>query len=321
MNKKQILPAVLMLCALAPVLEANENSNGGNAGAYRRIGHSAALMALGNAGAAYPFGPQSRQHNPALIAWNEREIAIDFVKLSLDRDFAGLHLSLPLKPMGAIGMSWSRAAVTGIPETTTWGEYTGRDLSWSENLFSFGVALQPSRYFALGFGLGINHATFADLGEASDMSETAAGFDVGLSIHPKETIWIGASLRNLAASYSWDSSGLWESRGEALVEDDYPKMLNLGTAVELLDRRLLVLVDYEASSEGAWDLRTGAEWRGPRDEMGHYELRAGYDDGSITAGLGFTWPFVSVVSSLDYAVIFHENDPDPLHAFTWSFRF
>jgi hypothetical protein len=322
MNRTACLLLLAASCMLGTdIAAASENSNGGTAGAYRRVGHSAALMAMGNAGVAFPFGPESRQHNPALVAWNERSVSADFMKLSLDRDLAGVHVSLPLKPMGAIGLSWSRAAVSGIPETTTWGELTGHDMSWSENLFSFGVALQPSRYFALGFGLSINTATFADLGGADDMKETAAGFDIGLSVHPMETLWLGASIRNLAASYSWDSTGIWETSGEATVEDDFPTVLNLGTGLLLLDQRLLLVVDYEASDEDAWDLRTGVEWRGPRNEMGHYELRAGYDDGSFSTGLGFTWPFVSVVSTLDYAVVFHENDPDALHAFTWSFRF
>jgi hypothetical protein len=302
---------------------ADENSNGGTAGALRRVGHSAALMALGNAGAAYPLAAESRLVNPALIGWwRTRQANLDWHKLSLDRDLVGVHLLWPLQPMGAFGLSFQRAAVDGIPETTTWGEPTGRSLEASDNLFSFGVALNPSRFLALGVNMSILTSGFSGMDEGStELKETTAAFDLGFSVRPRSNLWAGLSVQNLGGSLAWDSSTLWGSGRGGSSEDDLPVLLTVGLGGEFIHDRLLLVLDYEASDVDAWDLRGGLEWRSPPGEMGSWALRAGWDDGSPALGLGFAWPFDRFEAGLDYAVTFHENDPDEIHVITWRVTF
>jgi hypothetical protein len=302
---------------------ADENSNGGTAGVMRRAGNSAALMALGNAGAAFPMSAQSRLVNPALIGWwKTRQAGLDWHKLSLDRDLMGVHLLWPLRPMGAFGLSYLHGGVTGIPETTTWGEPTGRDLEAADDLFSFGVALNPSRFLALGMNMSILSSRFSGLDEgATELKETTAAFDLGLSVHPRPNLWAGLSVQNLGGSFAWDSGPLWGSGGGGSSDDAIPVLLTLGLGGEFVQDRLLLVADYEASDVDAWDLRAGAEWRSEPDQLGNWALRAGWDDGSPAFGLGFGWPFASFEAGMDYAVTFHENDPSEIHTVTWRVAF
>ena len=322
MTPRILLPlAVAAGLGLGSTARADENSNGGSAGAIRRVGQGAATMALGSAGGAYPLGPQSRLVNPALIGWSGiRQAGLDWYKLSLDRSLLGLHLSWPLRPMGAFGFSYQRAGVSDIPEATSWGEPTGRMMGASEDLFSFGVALTPSRFLAVGVGMSIYSQGFSDLGGAGDLKETTAAVDLGLSVRPTRASWVGFSLQNLGGSLAWDSSDLWGAGGGGM-EEELPLTMTLGAAAEFVQERLLVAADYEATDLDAWDLRCGVEWRSPTDELGRWALRAGWDDGSPTAGLGFAWPFATFEAGLDYAVVLHENDPEELHVISWRVGF
>lgn len=301
----------------------NSNSNGGAAGAAFRLGHGAASMGLGGAGVAVPIGPESRMLNPALTPWfGRKQASVDWYNLSLGRQLGGVHVSLPLEPIGAIGVSWTRAAVTGIREATTWGEATGRELEWGENQFSFGLGLRPSRVLAIGVNIGVLAASATGLDEgASELKESTAAFDFGLSLHPREELWLGLSLRNLVGSFAWDSSDIWGSDGESQTTADLPTLLTLGAGLELWNGRLLLLTDYEASDLDAWDLRAGAELRSEPGTVGRWALRGGWDDGSTSLGMGYYWPFTTFEAGMDYAVVFHENDPVEIHAYSWTFTF
>jgi len=158
-------------------------------------------------------------------------------------------------------------------------------------------------------------------GGAVELKETTASFDLGLSVRPRHNLWAGLSVQNLGGSFAWDSSPLWDSAGGGAGEDAVPALLTVGAGGEFVQDRLLVVVDYEASDVDAWDLRGGVEWRSEPGEMGNWALRAGWDDGSPAFGLGFAWPFARLEAGMDYAVTFHENDPDEIHTITWRVTF
>ena len=322
MVNRLCLTAVALTLVATGTLVADENSNGGTAGAMRRMGYSARELGMGMCAVAMPMGAESKQYNPALMAWTEDiQVGLDYFKLSLDRSMMGVHAVIPMKPAGALGASWTRAGVDEIPEVTSWGEPTGRNMSYSEHLFSFGAALHPARPVAFGVTVNIGTATFADLGEG-DLAETATGLDAGISIHPRRNLWLGVALRNVGSYYEWDSSSIWDTDGETQVKNSLPTTFAAGFGVSLFDESLNLLADYEATNEDAWDIRLGGEYilhdLGGRGEAA---FRAGYNDGSITAGAGFVWPLEKIGLGLDYAVVFHENDPEEIHVLSWSFLF
>jgi hypothetical protein len=98
-------------------------------------------------------------------------------------------------------------------------------------------------------------------------------------------------------------------------------VFTVGAGAEFFQDRLLVVADYEASDLEAWELRAGLEVRSDAQEMGRWALRAGWDDGSPALGVGFAWPFSRMEAGVDYAVTFHENDPDEIHVVTWKVAF
>lgn len=322
MNTVLATATVLLLVAPGRV-RADENSNGGTAGAFLRLGTDARSMALGNTGLALPGGPASRLHNPALVAWEENTAAsLGMMSLSMDRSLNSLHAVLPLKPMGALGISWTGAGVDDIPETTSWGEPTGHAMSYGENAFSFGFGVKPGKAVAIGLSLSIQSAAFRQVTEGGgDIKANSAAFGAGISVTPRKDWWIGLGLANLMGTYEWDSSDLWSQEGEAGVEDSTPGLFGLGVAHTLLDNRLTLCADYEASSEKAWDIRFGAEYRGPATEAGQWAARGGFDDGDVSLGGGFGWQMRKVRLGLDYAVVLPEYDPEEIHAFTFNFGF
>ncbi len=314
---------LLLAVGLSGTATADENSNGGTAGSFLRVGIDARSMAMGNTGFAWAGSAAGRLLNPALLARQDQlQFSLGMMSLSQDRSLNAVHAVLPLRPMGALGLSWVGAGVDGIRETTSWGEYTGRSLEYKENAFSFGFGLKPAEAFTLGIALDVNSAAFQKVNEAGEeIKANNATFSIGASIHPLQNWYVGLSARGLLGTYEWDSTPLWEEDGESGAEDTIPSLLGIGVATRQLDDRLLLLVDYEVSSEDAWDLRLGAEYTGPVQEDGDWALRAGWDDGSLGFGLGLGWLFKGKRIGLDYAVTMHEYDPDDLHSFNFHFGF
>ncbi|MCA9786942.1 MAG: hypothetical protein KC488_10340, partial [Candidatus Cloacimonetes bacterium] len=291
--------------------------------AFLRVGSDARTLGIGNTGIAWPGGPASRLNNPALVAWEESAAAsLGMVSLSMDRSLNSVHAVLPLKPMGALGISWTGAGVGGIPETTSWGETTGRDMAYAENSFSFGFGVKPGKAVALGISLAINSAAFQQVTDGGgDIKANSASFGAGLSLHPMDDWWGGLSLTNLMGTYEWDSGDLWGQDGEARVENSTPSLFGVGLAHTLLDKHLLLCADYQASSEKAWDLRLGAEYSNHQGENGDWAARAGYDSGNFSLGGGYGWQLRKVHIGLDYAVVIHQDDPSEIHAFNFNFGF
>ncbi len=302
---------------------ADENSNGGTAGAFLRVGVDARSMAMGNTGFAWAGSAAGRLLNPALLARQDQlQFSLGMMALSQDRSLNAIHAVLPLRPMGALGVSWVGAGVDGIKETTTWGEYTGRDLEYAENAFSFGFGLKPAEAFTIGLALDVNSAAFRKVTEGGDeVKANNATFSIGASIKPRENWFVGLSARGLLGTYEWDSTPLWGNDGESSASDTIPTLMGIGVATRQLDDRLLLLCDYEVSSEDAWDLRLGAEYTGPVQENGDWAVRGGWDDGSLSFGLGLGWLLKGKRLGLDYAVVMHEYDPDELHSFNFNFGF
>ena len=131
----------------------------------------------------------------------------------------------------------------------------------------------------------------------------------------------GLRCETLAPTMSGIAAAFGGTDGESRVEDDLPTTFAAGVGVSLLQKNLNLLMDYEASSEDAWDLRLGSEYILRDVGKAEVAFRAGYNDGSFTAGTGFTWPLNRVLVGLDYAVVLHENDPSEVHVVSWSFLF
>ena len=127
-----------------------------------RIETSGPSMAMGNTGFAWAGSAAGRLLNPALLARQDQlQFSLGMMALSQDRSLNAIHAVLPLRPMGALGVSWVGAGVDGIKETTTWGESEtfSEQLPISVPPYSIGYVFQADgvyKYFGdvtIPFGL------------------------------------------------------------------------------------------------------------------------------------------------------------------------
>ena len=124
----------------------------------------------------------------------------------------------------------------------------------------------------------------------------------------------GITVKNIAAQYLWEAEGVDLS---ATQTDDFAKIYGLGTSCRSFDRNLLVAVDIEMIAANYPDSSTKnseANNSGKRVSSSDvllqlggeysfddkYFLRAGLNDGVITAGGGFRYLLDDVALIINY---------------------
>ena len=303
-------------------LFAGNNSNGGTAGAFTRLGFGARSLGMGNAVIACHGFSQLLYENPAAIHGAENPaVDLTFQKLSLDRRLLGLSALLPLPPSGALAVEVLQSGVGDLPEITFEGEETGRTFDYRENLYALGFALSPASFLSFGISLNIFSASFLGLAEDDGaFGEKTVGLNLGVQVQPLRDLTLGGVARNLNAGYNWNGSEVWGREGDASSRDDLPRTYGVGASYALLKDALLLEMDYVVSDQKAWDVNLGAAYRLFSNSDYKVVLRSGRFEEAVTAGLGLSFRVRGYVLGLDYAVRFPRYDPQGVHLFTWSFR-
>ena len=324
----KLLPAALLVVAgpllLAPLevsAWSGNNSNGGVAGAFTRIGYGARALALGNAVIARTGSSQFLLENPvAMSGLTGPEFNATWHNLSLDRRLYGITAVLPLQPAGALGVQILQSGVDDIPEINLDGRETGTNLRYRETVYTLAFALTPSAVFGFGGSLNIYTANFPQVGiDAADLSEASMGINLGIHLQPLPQLSLGASLRNLNAGYQWNSTTVWDNDGDASVDDAFPLLYGIGAAWRFYLDEILLTTDYIVSDRGAWDVNYGVEWTKPLPRARFFHLRGGQMADDWTAGFGLQLQVMERPLALDYAIRFAANDPAEVHVITWSF--
>jgi len=156
-------------------LFAGNNSNGGTAGAFTRLGFGARSLGMGNAVIACHGFSQLLYENPAAIHGAENPaVDLTFQKLSLDRRLLGLSALLPLPPSGALAVEVLQSGVGDLPEITFEGEETGRTFDYRENLYALGFALSPASFLSFGKTIFLNMKCLVKCNRPHEYRHTAS---------------------------------------------------------------------------------------------------------------------------------------------------
>ncbi|MFA7711423.1 MAG: PorV/PorQ family protein [Candidatus Neomarinimicrobiota bacterium] len=300
----------LITLSLTVILAGKPNDNAGYAGAFLRMGLGARATAMGNSGVALPIDGFGVYYNPAGLAFmEEKNVAVSYSFLSLDRQFHFAGLSVPLPPNAGVGVSWLHAGVKNIEGRTSTGQIdeiykTGEDVV----LLSFANAFHPK--IALGLNFKILH------NQLLDIQATGLGFDIGILFQPVEWLAAGLQLKDIGAGYTWNTRDLFDAEGSNYTEK-FPQIIKLGLAIKPI-QQLIFTSDVEVSNQNVWQTHFGAEyfWRNLAF------LRFGMNNQSPTFGVGLAYGFLANIDTqLDYALIVGAVSEGTTHIFSWQFKF
>lgn len=300
----------LITLSLTVILAGKPNDNAGYAGAFLRMGLGARATAMGNSGVALPIDGFGVYYNPAGLAFmEEKNVAVSYSFLSLDRQFHFAGLSVPLPPNAGVGVSWLHAGVKNIEGRTSTGQIdeiykTGEDVV----LLSFANAFHPK--IALGLNFKILH------NQLLDIQATGLGFDIGILFQPVEWLAAGLQLKDIGAGYTWNTRDLFDAEGSNYTEK-FPQIIKLGLTIKPI-QQLIFAGDVEVSNQNVWQTHFGAEyfWRNLAF------LRFGMNNQSPTFGVGLAYGFLANIDTqLDYALIVGAVGEGTTHIFSWQFKF
>ncbi|MCX7905943.1 MAG: hypothetical protein N2561_00175 [Bacteroidetes bacterium] len=197
----------------------------GAPGAFVRLSWSARALALGDALVAVPWGTVSGPHNPALLPWSPAQSVQAFAALlALDRQLMGVSFQAPLRPSAGVTVGIVQAGVGRIDGRDASGYHTGWLHAAEQRLhFGFGYRMGPRAAFGVGFSFNRSQL------HPALSAPTTLGVDVGLLLELHPNWYLGVSVADLLARYSWDTAALYGAEGAAST-DRFPLRIRLGSA-------------------------------------------------------------------------------------------
>jgi len=330
--KKIFLHICISLLLLFSVVQA-DSETGGYAGAYMKLSVEARPAAMGGAYFAISDDAAGQLYNPAGVsASREKVFSSSYRSLSLDRSMGFISFLLPTRRESALGISWQFVGSGSVDVRNRNGSKLGMSLSSNEHIFAITFAKQFLPI--LGFGAKLNYYingggtySYAD-GVLYDLNVSSIGINLGALLYVDSLfeygtmedklindIRVGMVFDNMAARYNWTSKapGL-----TAAPEDVFPIIFGVGLSFRTFQRNLLVAFDLEKVDKRAVAVKFGGEYKYDNK----FALRAGLDDGIVTAGLGYQFDLgAKNVMEFNYAFTAARVDEGSDHIFGFHFKF
>jgi hypothetical protein len=168
----------------------------------------------------------------------------------------------------------------------------------------------------------------------AEMSASSVGFDVGSMFYlsqffdreKRETMAIqdiqaGVVVRRIESRYRWNNEDyLFEHVGAEISneqEDKVPLEGGVGVSARFLQKKLLLATDFIMKEKIGPRFHGGGEYL----ITPQFALRAGYSDGSITAGTGYVFKVKERNFAIDYAFSTDKADEGLEHLFSIDLQF
>lgn len=231
-----IILAVFMLAGWISNLSAQETS-GGFAGSFSRMGFSPRGMAMGNAMTAVISEGSYSYYNPAFAAIKSDFIQVDAgtASLQFDRRLNMVHSHFQLPPSAGFSINLLHSRVGNIDGRDQNGYHT-ETLSSNEFQLTGNFGLRFSDTFWGGVGLKYNLASY----HPEIPTSSGLGVDIGILIQPISKLRFGISVHDLLASYRFNTSDLYGT--------------DSSTNQQLFPVRLLAGLSYDVKSDWIFSL-------------------------------------------------------------------
>jgi hypothetical protein len=331
--KKNLIYINLALLYFASLAVAASES-GGYAGAHLKISVEARPAAMGGAYIAISDDAAGQLYNPAGVsAVRQKVFASSYRAMGLDRSIGFISFLLPTKKESALGLSWQFVGSGSVDVRNTSGVNMGTSISSNEHIFSLTFAKQFSPFVGLGTKLNYymkGGSSAADEHRSLyDINATSIGINLGTLFYIDSLfeygsmegqlftdIKLGLAFNNLAARYIWGASEVSDLL--AAPEDKFPIIYGGGLSFRTLQRKLLMAVDLEKVEKRPIIAKFGGEF----SYNDQFALRAGLNDGVITAGLGYQFKAgIKNILIFNYAFSGERVGEGNDHLFGFHFKF
>lgn len=275
---------IAALCAAAAALPVTGYNGDYGTESVFTLGAGARSIALGGAYTALSGDAGGAAYNPAGTAWMKKQQVLLMVHPLYEGALLGsASYGLPLLEFGTIGGAFYSLSAGGIDGYDENDLYTGQ--------FDFGE-YKGSLYYAKEINEVLSVGIRANLYGISTLNINSAGFgaDAGVLYRPFPFLYAGITLENIIKPSINLTSG----------SEDIPQRYTLGTAFVLENAGLsgLVSADFSLGERENFKYKAGVE-------VGYAQsffLRAGLNDGIITAGAGLSFADIGI----DYAYSLNE---------------
>jgi len=272
-----------------------QDGDGGQAGAFLRVGVGAKAMALGSAFTAVANDVSAIYWNPAGIGTlRYKEFMASYTVLSLQRTHNYVGFAIPINSAGTIGVSWVNMGIGDIEGRDFTEQITG-SFSNSESAYFLSWGMPVREKLMLGF-------TAKYLSHTLDQNRsTGFGIDFGVLYRVSDFVNLGLTLQDITTNVKWNTlSGLTER---------FPLVARLGTAVRPFTRIPAMLgFDFVKVENQSLTLHSGVEYQ----FVENAGVRLGYDDKRLSAGAFVVLPVGNNMVLADYS--FGENPIDQTFA-------
>jgi len=235
-----------------------------------------------------------------------------FRKMTLDRRLSYVTYCQPIREEATLSLGWTNAGVTDVVGRNENGEIT-EEIKNYENAVELFFGRKIIKELAVGLRIGYIQYNLANI--------NAYGVGFGLSAFgkPIEKLRVGAAVENLGMKYSWTSGEYWKKFDllGSSSKDEFPINLRFGASYLLLKDRILVSSEIGKNGKQKEKIHLGAEgWI-----LEKLAARAGYDQGSLTLGMGLRQKMRSAILGFDYAYVSSRVGDDPDHLISLQLEF
>ena len=292
-----------------------ETGDGGQAGPFLKMGFGARSLAMGGAFVAVADDATGGFYNPAgLTQITKRTFGAFYRKMTLDRRLTYVAYCQPIREEASLSLAWVNAGVADVMGRDADGNLT-EEISNYQNAVQLFLGRKIIEQLSVGVSIGYIQYNLANI--------NSYGVRFGLSGmgRPVPALRLGIAVENLAMKYSWTSGEYWKSIDPEIlgssVEEEFPINVKFGTSYLLLQERILLSSEIEKDEKQEARLHLGAEGWALKNLAG----RIGYDQGSITFGIGLRHQIQSTVLGLDYAFVGSRVGDDADHLISLQFEF
>lgn len=315
---------------------AAQETSGGFAGSFSRMGFSPRGMAMGNAMTAVTQEGSYGYYNPAFAAIESELIQVDAGTglLPFDRQLNMVHSHFQLPPSAGLSVSLLHSHIGNIDGRDLSGYHT-ENLSTNEFQLAGNFGLRFSKSFWAGIGMKYNLARYhPELPTTSGL-----GIDLGFLMQPLQNLRIGFTIQDLLASYRFNTSDLYGT--DASNNQQFFPVRIIGGLSYQMTNRWLISVDFEnrRQSFDQLSVKNGQTQTNNRNEETsvsnflrtgtsyqlheRFTLRAGIqlnelgdaNDLQPTAGFSIHLPYDVLSPSIDYAFVREPSGLSTMHVF------
>jgi hypothetical protein len=310
---KRVLLITVIPILFSALLSYADSGDGGYAGAFLRMSLAARALGMGGAFVGVADDGFGSSFNPAGVIQLKNPIfSTSYRFMELDRKLSYVSYHQSVKGGAAIGGYWINSGVGDVETRDDRGEVTG-DLTNYENAINICFAKRVIKELTVGINIRYSQYNLADI------NAYTIGFDYGMMAFPVEKLRLGLSVQNIGMKYNWVSSKYWQEFDQygTDTDDEFPLNFSIGSSYLLLKDKLLLSLELDKNSKQDTRLHLGAEYKG----LEYLAGRVGYNDGSLTFGLGINYQVRSVIFGLDYAYLSNQVEINPDHILAMSLEF